>query len=73
MGAAMRNAPLRYFFVEHPVMMLIAIAIAHVGAARVRKVGSDSAKFQTATIWFGVALAALLVLVPWARPLIPSF
>lgn len=73
MGAAMRDAPVRYFVVEHVLMMLIAIALAHVGAARVRKVGSDSAKFQTATIWFGIALAAVAGFVPWGRPLFPSF
>ena len=73
MGVAMRNAPVRYFVVEHVVMMLAAIVLAHVGSARVKRATSDVAKFQTAALWFGVSLAAILGFVPWGRPLIPSF
>jgi len=72
-GAAMRDAPVRYFFVEHVAVMVIAIAIAHVGAARVKRETADVAKFQTAALWLGIALAAILGFVPWARPLIPVF
>ena len=73
MGAAMRTADVRYFVVEHVSVMLAAIAIAHIGAARVRRAASDSARFQTATIWMGVALAAAAGFVPWGRPLLPTF
>lgn len=73
MGAAMRDAPVRYFVVEHVVMMLAAIVIAHIGNGRVRRAKTDAAKFQTAALWFGVAVAAILGFVPWGRPLIPSF
>lgn len=73
MGAAMRNASVRYFVVEHLAIMLVAIAFAHVGAARIRKATSDSARFQTATIWMGLALAAVAGFVPWFRPLVPAF
>ena len=34
MAAAMREAPIRFFAVEHPVGMIVAIALAHVGRAR---------------------------------------
>ncbi|MCC7322411.1 MAG: hypothetical protein IT358_01160, partial [Gemmatimonadaceae bacterium] len=57
MGAAMRTASVRYFVVEHVFVMLAAIALGHIGAARIRKAGTDSARFQTATIWMGLALA----------------
>lgn len=73
MGAAMRTASVRYFVVEHVAVMLVAIALGHVGAAKVRKATSDSARFQTATIWLGLALAAAAGFVPWDRPLFPSF
>ncbi len=73
MGAAMRTASVRYFMVEHVAMMLVAIAFGHIGAAKVRKAGSDSARFQTATIWMGLALAAAAGFVPWFRPLLPQF
>ena len=72
-GAAMRDAPVRYFFVEHAGIMLAAIAVAHVGMARVKRQPTDAARFQTAALWLGIALAAIIGFVPWARPLVPSF
>jgi len=72
-GAAMRDAPVRYFLVEHVAIMLLAIAVAHVGLVRVKRQTTDVAKFQTAALWLGVALAAIVGFVPWARPLMPQF
>ena len=73
MGSAMRDAPVRYFVVEHVVVMLAAIIIAHIGSARVKRATTDAARFQTAALWFGVAISAILGFVPWGRPLWPSF
>ena len=73
MGAAMRDAPTRYFLVEHPVIMLAAIVVAHVGAVQVRRATTDAERFQRASIWFGLALAAIAGFIPWARPFVPSF
>lgn len=73
MATAMRTAGVRYFVVEHVVVMLAAVAFAHVGAARVRRAPTDSARFQGATIWMGLAFAAAAGFVPWFRPLFPAF
>ena len=70
-GAAMRTQGIRYFLVEHVLMMVVAVALVHVGVSRVRKGKSDSAKFQTATIWWGIATAAIAGFIPWQRPLFP--
>ena len=72
-GAAMRDPPTRFYFVEHVVVMVAAIALAHIGSARVRRATSDSAKFQTATIWYGISVAAIAGFIPWGRPLFPSW
>jgi len=72
-SAAMRDAPVRYFFVEHVAIMLTAIVVAHVGLARLKREAPDPARFQTAALWLGIALAAIVGFVPWARPLVPSF
>lgn len=72
-GSAMRDAPVRYFFVEHLLIMVAAIAIAHIGAARVKRATADAARYQLAVIWLGAALAAILGFIPWARPLVPTF
>ncbi|HEX4935802.1 MAG TPA: hypothetical protein VFV33_21630, partial [Gemmatimonadaceae bacterium] len=47
MGAAMKTASVRYFVVEHVLVMLVAIALGHIGAAKIRRAESDSARFQT--------------------------
>jgi hypothetical protein len=73
MGSAMRDAPLRYFLVEHPTIMIAAVAIAHVGSVKVKRATTDAEKFQRASIWFGLALAATVGFIPWARPMVPSF
>jgi len=73
MGAAMRDAPVRYFLVEHPVIMVAAVAAAHVGAVQVKRATTDADRFQRGALWFGLALAALTGFIPWARPLMPSF
>jgi hypothetical protein len=72
-GGAMRDAPVRYFLIEHPVIMLAAIGAAHVGAVKVRRATTDAERFQSASVWLGLSLAALAGFIPWARPLIPSF
>ena len=72
-GGAMRDAPVRYFLLEHPLIMLIAIAAAHIGAVQVRRSSSDAERFQKASLLFGLSLAAVAGFIPWARPLIPSF
>lgn len=71
MGTAMRTAGIRYFMVEHVLMMLISIAFAHIGLAKVKKAASDSARFQAATIWWGISVASVLGFIPWNRPLLP--
>jgi hypothetical protein len=72
-GGAMRDAPIRYFLLEHPLIMLLAIGAAHAGAVMVRRAATDTERFQRASIWLGLALAALAGFIPWARPLVPSF
>jgi hypothetical protein len=72
MGSAMRDAPIRYFLVEHPTIMIAAVASAHVGAVQVKRGATDAEKFQRASIWFGLALAAIVGFIPWARPMVPS-
>jgi len=40
---------------------------------QVRKATTDPERFQRASIWFGLALAAIAGFIPWARPFLPSF
>ena len=65
MAAAMRPGPIRFFAVEHPVGMIVAIALAHVGRARVRKAPDSESKHKRALIFFGLSLLVLLLSIPW--------
>lgn len=69
--AAMKDPELRFWGVEHITLMIIALALAHIGSARVRKAASDLAKHKMAVIFFGLAIVLVAVAIPWAsRPLI---
>ena len=70
LGAAMADRELRFFTVEHITGMLIALAFAHVGAARVRRASTDRAKLRESAIWQTLAVISILVSVPWWRPLV---
>jgi hypothetical protein len=79
MGAAMRDATLRFYAVEHLVLMVIAIALVHVGLARARKAAPGTKQHRTAAIFYTLALVLVFAGIPWpfrgaiARPLFPVF
>ena len=67
-GAAMRDATVRFTVIEHQFGMLIAVALVHIGVARVRK-QSAGRPHRTALIFFGLALVVILISIPWpGRP-----
>ena len=67
MGAAMKNAELRKIIVEHPLMMIIAIVLITIGWSKHKKKGSDTAKFKTIAIFYGLALIVVLSRIPWSN------
>jgi hypothetical protein len=77
-AAAVRNSGLRFWAVEHPLGMVIALALAHIGAARIRKAQSDARRHDLASMFYALALLVLLLSIPWpglpnARPLFRWF
>lgn len=72
-GAAMGDAGLRFFAIEHAAFMLLAVVFAHMGSALAKKAASDTAKHQRALIWYGLAFVVVLLGMPWMRSLIPLF
>ena len=63
-GAAMKNAPLRFFGVEHIFAMLIAVAIAHIGRARSKR-KQGKARHRTILIAQLLWLLLTLAAIPW--------
>jgi hypothetical protein len=77
-GAVMGDSVMRFWAVEHIFGMLIAVALAHIGRVRVRKLSHASARHRTAAVFFGLAVLVMLLTIPWpfvpaARPLFPAF
>jgi len=74
-GAAMGNNIARFFTVEHLVLMLIAVGVAHVGRSLSKKPTDDRGKFKRAAIFYTISILLVLAAVPWpflsyGRPLI---
>jgi hypothetical protein len=66
-GLDMANAASRQMLVEHPLTMLAALALAHIGSARIRRQETDAGRFKQALVFFGLALVLLLLMIPWQR------
>lgn len=66
MGEVMRNNELRKVLIEHPLMIIIAIALITIGFSKHKKKTTDSAKFKTITIFYGISLLIILGMIPWS-------
>jgi hypothetical protein len=63
----------RFFAFEHLLLMIIAVVLAHVGAVTSRRAVQTTFKHRRAAIWFTLSLIAILLGMPWFRPLLPGF
>lgn len=76
-GAGMKEAPLRFFGMEHPLMMIVAAVVATVGSVKAKRALDDARRLRTALIFQGLALVIVLAAIPWpfrgaaGRPLLP--
>ncbi|HLY70602.1 MAG TPA: hypothetical protein VKR53_12795 [Puia sp.] len=61
----MKSKFFRFFWVEHPVGMLIAIVLITVGNAMAKKNVGDAIKFKKAFWFFFIALIVILATIPW--------
>ena len=78
-SSRMKDPFIRFFQVEHPVSMLLAILFITLGRGMAKKDLNDTLKYRQAFIYFFVALLLLLAAVPWpfrgeiiGRPLFPG-
>jgi hypothetical protein len=60
-----RSKLLRFFTLEHPSLMLIAIVLAHVGRVRIRRRPDGADRHRQALWFFGVAMVLILIGIPW--------
>ena len=66
-GAAMKNADLRFYAVEHILMMVIALVLVHIGRAKSKKDIAPWKKHRAAAIFYGISLLLILAAIPWER------
>lgn len=68
-GAAMANDETRFFAVEHIFFMILVLLLAHAGRSLPKRATEAVRKHKMAAITFALAVAAILVAIPWDRPL----
>lgn len=66
-GAAMKDDNLRFFAVEHISLMILSVVLVHIGQLKSKKALTDAGKFQTASIFYLLALIVMFIAIPWGR------
>ena len=54
-----------FFSLFHEILMLVAVALAHIGRSRARKAEGNPLKFRTAAVFYGLSILVVLVAIPW--------
>lgn len=66
-GAAMKDATLRFYAVEHISVMVFAVALIHIGWVKSKNAKTDLSKFKIASIFYLIALMVIFAAIPWGR------
>lgn len=76
---AVRQTAIRFYGMEHSIMMILAVVLITIGSAKAKRLSNDIKKFKSIAIWFTLGLIIILVSIPWpfspfdARPLFRIF
>ncbi|REG89560.1 hypothetical protein [Winogradskyella sediminis] len=65
MGEVMKNSALRNLIVEHPLTMIIAVALVTIGYSKHKKKLTSRPKFKLLAIFYTIALLLVLAKIPW--------
>ncbi|WP_299126670.1 hypothetical protein [uncultured Winogradskyella sp.] len=64
-GEVMKNDGVRKLAVEHPVTMLIAVALVTIGYSKHKKKLVSKPKFKVLSVFYTIALVLVLYMIPW--------
>lgn len=64
-SSMMGHDMLRFFTMEHSVMMLLAFILITIGHSKSKKKDTDKQKFRMIAIFYTLALVIVLVAIPW--------
>jgi len=73
LSGVMGNPQARFFVLEHVFYMVVAVILAHVGSSLARKANEATDRHRRAALWYSLSIVALLIGMPWTRPLLPGF
>ncbi len=68
MGTAMSDPARRFFLLEHPLLMIVAVVLVGIGGGRGRKTDNP----RVALVFWLLAAAAMAYAIPWDRRLFPG-
>lgn len=61
----MKMAPLRFYGMEHILLMLIAIVLVTIGRRKAEKETNPRKKHGKIVVWYTIGLILILVSIPW--------
>ncbi len=64
-GAAMKTPEIRFYAVEHILVMIIGIVLFHIGKSKAKKADSDIKKHKLSVMYYGIGLVLILSRIPW--------
>jgi uncharacterized membrane protein len=67
MKAAMADAPVRFYAVEHILVMFVAAILVHIGRAKARNTQFAARKHRISAFFYMLATALILTRIPWER------
>lgn len=72
---AMKTSSIRFWIIEHPLLMVIVVGLTHFLSARVKKIPDDKRKYRLTLIISGIIFILLLAgnPFPWSPAVRPLF
>jgi len=64
-GEVMKNADIRLYLVEHPIINILAVALITIGYSKHKKKLISGPKYKTIAIFYTIALILILSRIPW--------
>ncbi len=61
----MKNSELRFYGMEHPLMMLIAVGLIALGLFMAKKKATAMQKNRTVFIYYAISLVLIATMIPW--------
>lgn len=65
-GNAMKDAQSRLYVLEHPFVMIIALALITIGYSKAGRATVDSLKYKRIVVFYSIGLILILTRIPWS-------